>query len=60
LNNDPDGHGSLAAWLRERGVKRGGIEASGGYEMDVVAALRNIRLRSHFPPPVVCLGYERR
>jgi hypothetical protein len=27
--NGPDGHGMLAAWLRERGVKRVGIEASG-------------------------------
>jgi transposase len=40
VDNDPDGHRRLAAWLRERGVKRVGIEASGGYEMDVVAALR--------------------
>jgi len=40
VKNDPDGHRSLAAWLRERGVKRVGIEASGGYEMEVVAALR--------------------
>jgi len=39
VDNDPAGHGSLAALLRERGVKRVGIEASGGYEMDVVAAL---------------------
>jgi transposase len=40
VNNDPDGHSSLVAWLRERGVKRLGIEASGGYEAAVVAALR--------------------
>jgi transposase len=40
VKNNPDGHRSLAAWLRERGVKRVGIEASGGYEMDVVAELR--------------------
>jgi hypothetical protein len=42
VNNDPDGHGRLAAWLHERGVRRVGIEASGGYEMDAVVALRNI------------------
>jgi len=40
VTNDPDGHGSLVNWLRVRGVKRVGIEASGGYEMDVVATLR--------------------
>lgn len=40
VKNDADGHRMLATWLRERGVKRVGIEASGGYEMEVVAALR--------------------
>jgi transposase len=35
VKNDPDGHRRLAAWLRERGVKRVGIEASGGYEMEL-------------------------
>jgi transposase len=40
VENDPDGHGRLSTWLRGRGVKRVGIEASGGYEMEVVAALR--------------------
>src|SRR5262249_53803893 len=40
VDNDPDGHRRLATWLRERGVKRVGIEASGGYEADVVAELR--------------------
>jgi transposase len=41
VKNDADGHVSLLAWLRERGVKRVGVEASGGYEMDVVTALRH-------------------
>jgi len=40
VTNDPDGHRRLATWLRERGVKRVGIEASGGYESDVVTELR--------------------
>jgi transposase len=40
VRNNPDGHGKLATWLRERGVTRVGIEASGGYERDVVAVLR--------------------
>ena len=40
VENSPEGHRRLSAWLRERGIKRVGIEASGGYEMDVVAHLR--------------------
>ncbi len=40
VENSPEGHGRLSAWLRERGIERVGIEASGGYEMDVVAHLR--------------------
>ena len=38
--NTPEGHKFLMAWLRQRGVKRVGIEASGGYEQPVVAELR--------------------
>jgi len=38
--NDADGHATLSAWLRRHGVKRVGIEASGGYEQAVVAKLR--------------------
>ena len=40
VDNVPDGHNGLSAWLRGRGVKRVGIEASGGYEKAVVAQLR--------------------
>jgi transposase len=40
VNNAADGHAALARWLRRRRVKRVGIEASGGYEQDVVAELR--------------------
>jgi transposase len=40
VENSPEGHRRLSAWLRQRGIKRVGIEASGGYEMDVVAHLR--------------------
>jgi transposase len=40
VNNDQTGHESLAAWLHKHGVKRVGIEASGGYERLVVAYLR--------------------
>jgi len=40
VDNTPDGHGTLSAWLQRHGVKRVGIEASGGYEKAVVARLR--------------------
>jgi len=38
--NTEAGHRKLSAWLRQHGVKRVGIEASGGYEQAVVAQLR--------------------
>ena len=37
--NDPDGHERLAAWLAEQGAHRVGLEATGGYEVDVMDAL---------------------
>ena len=40
VNNTAEGHRALSAWLRQRRVERVGIEASGGYEQDVVAQLR--------------------
>ena len=40
VDNIPDGHETLSAWLRRHRVKRVGIEASGGYEKAVVARLR--------------------
>ncbi len=40
VDNAADGHKGLSAWLRRQGVKRIGIEASGGYEKAVVAQLR--------------------
>jgi transposase len=43
VENTPEGHRTLSAWLRKHNVKRVGIEASGGYEMDVVAHLRRSR-----------------
>src|SRR5260370_16161707 len=45
VDNSPNGHRALSVWLRERRVKRIGIEASGGYEQLVVAHLR----RDKFP-----------
>ena len=40
VDNDPQGHLLLLEWLRRHRVKRVGIEASGGYEQEVVATLR--------------------
>ena len=40
IDNNPDCHTALSKWLRQHRVKRVGIEASGGYEQVVVAALR--------------------
>jgi transposase len=40
IDNDAAGHGELAGWLKRHGVKRVGIEASGGYEKAVVRHLR--------------------
>ena len=43
VDNTPEGHELLLAWLQQHRVKRVGIEASGGYEQPVVAALRRKR-----------------
>lgn len=40
FDNTAQGHAMLSAWLRQHQVERVGIEASGGYERAVVAALR--------------------
>src|ERR1700745_2595824 len=39
-DNTPAGHAALSVWLKRRSVERVGIEASGGYEQEVVAHLR--------------------
>jgi transposase len=43
VENTTEGHEALLDWLRQHRVKRIGIEASGGYEQAVVAALRRSR-----------------
>src|SRR3977135_3410161 len=43
VDNAPEGYQVLSDWLRQRRVKRIGIEASGGYEQAVVAELRRKR-----------------
>jgi transposase len=40
VDNTPADHAALLRWLQHRKVRRVGIEASGGYEQAVVAALR--------------------
>jgi transposase len=40
VDNEAHGHATLSAWLRRHRVKRVGIEASGGYEREIVARLR--------------------
>lgn len=40
VDNAADGHAALSAWLRRHRIERVGIEASGGYEQEVVAHLR--------------------
>src|SRR5690349_2307305 len=40
IDNSTNGHQTLSEWLQRYGVKRVGIEASGGYEQAVVAQLR--------------------
>jgi transposase len=40
VENTPEGHVVLLAWLRQHRVNRVGIEASGGYEQPVVTELR--------------------
>jgi transposase len=41
IDNAADGHAALSAWLKRHRVSRVGIEASGGYEQEVVARLRS-------------------
>jgi transposase len=40
IDNAADGYAALSVWLKRCQVKRVGIEASGGYEQEVVAWLR--------------------
>ncbi|MCG8358177.1 MAG: IS110 family transposase [Kiloniellales bacterium] len=56
--NDVAGHERLIDWLKAQKVKRVGIEASGGYEKAVVAALRRAKLRVIVfqPKQVRCLA----
>jgi transposase len=41
VGNDPAGYDKAMAWLQRHGVERIGVEATGGYEKNVVRALRS-------------------
>ena len=59
VDNDPQGHLGLLAWLRRHRVKRVGIEASGGYEQVVVATLRAQGMTVIVFQPVQVRAYAR-
>jgi transposase len=42
VRRDRDGYVELAGWLRQHGVTRIGLEASGGYEIEVIDALEDM------------------
>ena len=46
LKNEPADHQRLVVWLKERGVTRVGLEASGGYERAVRDVLARLAWRS--------------
>ena len=57
VTNAPEGHATLLAWLRCYKVDRVGIEASGGYERDVVACLRKAGLDVAVLQPIQVRAY---
>jgi transposase len=59
VDNDAAGRARLSTWLRRHRVKRVGIEASGGYEQDVVAQLRRDRLVVIVFQPAQVRGYAK-
>ena len=58
VNNDAAGMAELSSWLRARGVVRVGLEATGGYERGVRAALEadGLEMVVHQPPEVRLYG----
>jgi transposase len=59
VENTPEGHKLLLAWLRQYRVKRVGIEASGGYEQPVVIELRRKRFVVVVFQPAQVRGYAK-
>jgi transposase len=60
--NSAAGHADLIASLRKQGIRRVGLEATGGYEQDIVLALRTAGLEVHVfqPKQVKAYGVFRR
>ena len=54
VENTAEGHTALWGWLRQHRVKRVGIEASGGYEQEIVRELRRKGLWSSCSSPHRC------
>tara|TARA_R110002012_G_C11552758_1_gene602639 strand:+ start:201 stop:1151 length:951 start_codon:yes stop_codon:yes gene_type:complete len=52
VTNTPPGHAELIAWLRGHGVGRVGLEATGGYERGVMAALTTAGLEVVLHQPI--------
>lgn len=50
--NTPEGHAALIVWLGEHGVGRVGLEATGGYERGVAAALGTAGLEVVLHQPI--------
>jgi transposase len=59
VENGPGGFEALGRWLRQRKVRRVGIEASGGYEQEVVAFLRSRGLVVIVLQPLQVRAYAR-
>lgn len=59
LTNDAGGHRQLVGWLRQRGVRRVGLEASGGYERAVCEALRAAGLEVAVLQPLQVRAFAR-
>ena len=59
IDNTADGHAALLVWLKRHKVQRVGIEASGGYEQNVVARLRADKFVVVVFQPVQVRAYAR-
>jgi transposase len=55
--NSPEGHAALIAALRQKGAGRVGLEATGGYEQDIVEALRASGFEVHVFQPAQVRAY---
>lgn len=55
--NAPDGHAEMIAALRKAGVRRAGLEATGGYEQEAAQALRQAGFEVHVFQPKQVKAY---